>query len=76
MMIKLYCCHNLLQLQGANSFDSASQRVRLTVPIFCWSYIEHPKNTQIGRIGNNNDSIIIIIIIIMETLFVFLNVQL
>ena len=33
-MIKLNCCHNLLQLQGTICFDSASQKVKPTVPTF------------------------------------------
>ena len=60
-MMKLHCCHNLLQLQGTICFDSASQRLRPTVPTFFWlSYTDQSNNTQIMRTENNNDSVTII----------------
>ena len=50
-MIKLYCCHNLLQLQGTICFDSASQRVQPTVPTFFlaelyWPVKQHAINKK------------------------------
>ena len=49
-MMKLHCCHNLLQLQGTICFDSASQRLRPTVPTLFWlSYTDQSNNTQIMR---------------------------
>ena len=60
-MMKLRCCHDLLQLQGTICFDSASQRLRPTVPTFFWlSYTDQSNNTQIMRTENNNDSVTII----------------
>ena len=62
-MIKLNCCHNLLQLQGTICFDSASQKVQPTVPTFFFFFLlsfTDQSNTEIMRTGNNNDSITII----------------
>ena len=74
-MIKLYCCHNLFQLQGTICFDSASHRVQPTVPtFFCLSYSEQSNNTQIMRTGNNNDSITRIFIINNRSNWPFLDV--
>ena len=60
-MMKLHCCHNLLQLQRRICFDNASQRLQPTVPTFFWlSYTDQSSNTQIMRTENNNDSVTII----------------
>ena len=49
-MMKLLCCHNLLQLQGTICFDSASQKLLPTVPTFFWlSYTDQSNNTQINE---------------------------
>ena len=60
-LLFLIFCHNLLQLQGTICFDSASQRLRPTVPTFFWlSHTDQSNNTQILRTENNNDSVTVI----------------
>ena len=64
-MIKLYCCHNLLQLQGTICFGTVvstrDQSTANCTNLFFWlSYTDQSNNTQIIRTGNNNNSITII----------------
>lgn len=60
-MIKLYCCHNLLELQGTIWFDSASQRVKqnLVVELY-WASKWH---TNSEDRNNDNNSIIVILLL-------------
>ena len=52
-MMKLHCCHNLSRLQGTICFDSASQRLRSTVPTLFWlCYTDQSNNTQIIKSKN------------------------